>query len=288
MGKSIDTLVDDIYGVLDQDNDHVVDEDNVQATGELFKELLRTRFTKRKAESGEGVLRFSSLGKQDRQLWYAANMPETAEKFAPKQIGKFFFGDMIELFLLFLAREAGHEVTHTQFEVEIDRVKGHMDCVIDGVPVDCKSASAFSYQKFKDSSFIFDDPFGYVPQLSGYAHALGKTDRAAFLVMDKVHGDICIAELDEVTIEGNSPGPRISSLRGVLVQEEPPKRCYPDVAEGKSGNRKLGISCSYCPFKDECWKDANGGKGLRKFVYARGPVWLSHVAREPKVEESSP
>jgi hypothetical protein len=48
---------------------------------------------------------------------------------------------------------------------------------------------------------------------------------------------------------------------------------------------KLGINCSYCPFKEDCWKDANGGMGLRKFIYYNGPVWLTHVEREPKVEE---
>lgn len=278
------TLPDDIYRLFEEG--HEVSEESVAWAGEVFCDLLRSRFKKREEVKGEDVLRFSSLGKQDRQLWYAANMPDKAEKFSGKQLFKFLYGDVLEVLLLFLTKEAGHEVTHLQHEVDVDGIKGHMDAVIDGVPVDCKSASPFSYQKFKDGSFIFDDPFGYVPQLSGYAHALRRTDRAGFLVCDKVHGDICFAELDEITIEGNSPGPRIAELRRSLALPEPPKRCYPDVAEGKSGNRKLGISCSYCPFKDECWKDANGGKGLRKFVYARGPVWLSHVAREPKVEES--
>jgi hypothetical protein len=285
-GRDPATVPADIYALLADSADHEVSEENVEWAGEVFKDLLRSRLKRREEVKGEAVLRFSSLGKQDRQLWYAANMPEKAEKFSGKQLFKFLYGDVLEVLLLFLTKEAGHEVTHLQHEVDVDGIKGHMDAVIDGVPVDCKSASPFSYQKFADGTFTFDDPFGYVPQLSGYAHALGRTDRAGFLVCDKVHGDICFAELDEVTIEGNSPGPRISSLRGVLAQEQPPERCYPDQAEGKSGNRKLGISCSYCPFKDECWKDANGGKGLRKFVYARGPVWLTNVAREPKVEES--
>jgi hypothetical protein len=297
--KDISTLVEDIYAVLDERTEHNVDEANVEAAGELFKQVLRTRFAARQAKRGEEVLRFSSLGKKPRQLWYAANMPEKAEVLSPQTSFKFLYGDCIEILLLFLAKEAGHEVTHEQYEVECDGVKGHTDCVIDGIPVDAKSASPYSFGKFKDGSFVFDDPFGYIPQISGYAHALEEeakaseqaretayTDRAAFLVADKVHGSITFAEVDEYTLRGNPPGPKIAGLREVISSGTPPSRCYSDEPEGKSGNRKLGVGCSYCAFKDECWKDSNGGRGLRKFYYSRGPVWLSAVSREPNVNEA--
>jgi hypothetical protein len=273
------TLPADIYNLLADTTDHEVSEDNVEWAGEAFKELLRTRLTKKVEKKGEQVLRFSALGKKDRQLWYAANKPEAAEEMPPKAIFKFLYGDVIEILLLFLTKEAGHKVTHEQFEVETDGVKGHTDAVIDGVPVDCKSASSYSFGKFRDGSFVFDDPFGYIPQLSGYAHALGITDRAGFLVADKVHGDICFAEIDGYTIKGNPPAPRIKHLRGILNSTIPPERCYSDERHGESGNRKLGIGCSYCPFKNECWP------GLRKFYYSRGPVWLTQIKREPNVPE---
>lgn len=278
------SLPEDIYGLF-TGGGHEVSEDNVEWAGEVFKDLLRSRLTKREEKRGEDVLRFSALGKKDRQIWYDANMPEAAEKLPGKMGFKFLYGDVLEILLLFLAKEAGHEVSHEQFEVDVDGVKGHMDAVIDGVPVDCKSASTFSFQKFKDGSFKFDDPFGYMKQLSGYAHAIGKTDRAGFLVADKVHGDICFAEIDNYSIEGNPPGPRIAELRGVVAMPDPPARCYDDVPEGKSGNRKLGLNCSYCKMKDECWKDANKGQGLRRFSYSRGPVWLTEVRKEPRVDE---
>jgi hypothetical protein len=281
------TLPEDIYRVLDSASNHEVSEENVEWAGEVFKSLLRSRLQKREEKKGEDVLRFSALGKKDRQIWYDANMPEVSEKLPGKMSFKFLYGDVLEVLMLFLAKEAGHEVTHEQHEVDVDGVKGHMDAVIDGVPVDCKSASTYSFQKFKDGSFVFNDPFGYVKQLSGYAHAIGKTDRAGFLVCDKTHGDICFAELDEYSIEANPPGPRISELRGIIPASQPPARCYADEPEGKSGNRKLGLNCSYCSYKDECWKDANHGKGLRKFFYSRGPVWLTEVKKEPKVDEDA-
>jgi hypothetical protein len=281
------TLPEDIFRLLSDAEGHEVSEENVEWAGKVFMDLLRSRLKKREEKKGEEVLRFSSLGKKDRQIWYDANMPEASEQLPGKMHFKFLYGDVLELLMLFLAKETGHEVTHEQHEVDVDGVKGHMDAVIDGVPVDCKSASSFSYQKFANGGFVFDDPFGYIQQLSGYAHAIGKTDRAGFLVCDKTHGDICFAEIDALTIEGNPPQDRIEELRRILHSPEPPARCYEAEPEGKSGNLKLGIGCSYCPKKYECWKDANNGKGLRKFVYSRGPVWLTKIKKEPRVDEAS-
>lgn len=286
MSKDPTTLPEDIYQVLDSSSHHVANEENVQWAGELFKDLLRTRLTKREEKKGEEVLRFSSLGKKDRQLWYAANKPETAEKIPGNTMFKFLYGDAIEILTLFLAREAGHTVEDCQKGVSYDGVTGSIDAVIDGVLVDVKSASSFSFDKFKSGSYLFDDPFGYVSQLSAYASALG-TDRAGFLVADKVHGDIAFVEFDKAYIDGNPPGPRINHLREVIKSGTPPERCYDAVPEGKSGNQKLGVGCSYCAFKDECWKDSNGGKGLRKFWYSRGPVWLAEVKKEPLVAEAT-
>lgn len=278
------TIPEDIYRLLSDDNDHEVSEENVQWAGEVFKQLLRSRLKKREIKKGEDVLRFSALGKKDRQIWYQANMPEAAEQMPGKQNFKFLYGDTIEVLLLFLAKEAGHTVENTQLGVTCDGVNGSIDADIDGVLTDVKSASSFSFEKFRSGNYLFDDPFGYVSQLSAYANSLQR-DRAGFLVADKVHGDIAFVEFSKEYIEGNPPGPRIANLREVIKSETPPEKCYPPVPEGKSGNMKLGIGCSYCPFKDECWKDANDGKGLRKFIYSRGPVWLTDVKREPKVDE---
>ncbi len=279
------TIAEDIYHVLHEDTYHEASEENVQLAGEAFKDLLRQRLTKRHEVKGEDVLRFSALGKKDRQLWYAANKPEVGEKLGGKQQFKFLYGDVIEVLLLFLAAEAGHVVEDQQKEVEVDGVKGHIDAVIDGILVDVKSASSYSFDKFKSGGYLFDDPFGYVSQLSGYASALGR-GRAAFLVADKVSGEIAFVELDKAYLDGNPPAERIAHLREVVNDPEPPARCYDTVPEGKSGNRKLGVGCSYCAYKEDCWSDANGGTGLRKFFYSRGPVWLTDVKKEPRVNEA--
>ena len=79
---------------------------------------------------------------------------------------------------------------------------------------------------------------------------------------------------------------RISDLKKYLSDKKnKPPRCYEDVEDGASGNRKLCVECSYCAFKVDCWQDVNDGSGLRKFIYSSGPRWLTVVKKEPNVME---
>ena len=259
----------DIYNLFDPAHDHKVCEENVEWAGEQFKELLRVRLREREPST---ALRFSGLGKPDRQVWYIAKETE-AEPMPPKTYFKFLYGDVIELLILFLAKESGHTVERTQEQVEVDGVKGHIDAVVDG------TVSPYGYKKFADNNVLADDPFGYVQQLAGYASVLTPGEDAAWLAFDKVSGDICVTTLSASVIAGHDPATRISHLRNVISSDEPPDRCYPDVPDGKSGNRKLGTACSYCAFKHECWP------GLRTFLYAGRPRFLTTVVREPDVME---
>jgi hypothetical protein len=269
-------LPNDVYSLFDPSKDHEVCEENVEWAGEEFKNLLRTRLRERQ---GNNPMRMSGIGKPDRQFWYASRQAETAEAMSPKTYFKFLYGDVIELLILFLAREAGHTVERTQEEVEVNGVKGHIDAVVDGVVVDVKSAAPFSFQKFKKNSILEDDPFGYVQQLASYATILTPNQDAAWIAFDKVGGDICITPLSSSIIADHDPAARIEHLREIIASDNPPKRCYDDEPDGKSGNRKLGTACSYCAFKKECWP------GLRTFLYSGKPRFLTNVARVPDVME---
>lgn len=270
-------LPEDIYNLFDPTQHHEVNEENIEWAAEQFKDLLRTRLRER--QPLDNPLRFSSMGRPDRQIWYMAQKDVEPEAIAGKTYFKFLYGDMIELLLLFLAKEAGHTVERTQEELEVDGVKGHIDAVIDGVVVDVKSASPFGYKKFKNNAVTEDDPFGYVQQLAGYSSVLNPGEAAAWVAFDKVGGDICVSTLSASIINDFDPEERIKHLKEVVASEEPPERCYPDEADGASGNRKLGTACSYCSFKTECWP------GLRTFLYAGRPRFLTHVAKEPNVPE---
>ena len=277
--KSIDTIVEDIYELMDNGippQPRYLDEFLKDMQAAITKQLHPDNRVE------HNTLRMSNIGKGDRQLWYEVNGNDTKEELTPDTRLKFLFGDIIEALLIYLVKEAGHEVTHEQHEVEIGGIKGHTDCKIDGAMVDIKSASAYSFKKFKEGTLADNDAFGYMAQISAYAHA-EEAEEAGFLVMDKVLGKLCympVHDMDRI-----DPVSRIEHMKEVVAQDTPPERCHDAVPEGKSGNMKLGVNCSYCPHKDKCWEDANDGKGLRLFAYSNGPVWLTEVVKEPKVKE---
>ena len=239
---------------------------------------MRTRLAKREASTDP--LRFSSLGKKDRQIWHIAK-GTPSEKMQPNTFMKFLYGDIIELIVLFLAKEAGHTVENEQGEVEVEGVKGHIDALIDGRVVDVKSASSFGFQKFKNHKLLEDDPFGYVQQLSGYSNVLTPEEAPAFLAVDKVTGNMHVMELSTSITTTHPPLDRIQHLKKIVASSEPPPHCYDTVPDGKSGNMKLDTGCGYCQFKNSCYP------GLRTFIYSNGPMYLTRVVKLPDVTEAT-
>lgn len=281
-----DTLVDDIYRMIDTKEipDGVPIEQVINDFGENVKQILRNNITEH--EFDRRKLRMSNIGKKDRQLWYAYNGVE-GEKLMPHTRIKFLYGHLIEEMVLALTKLAGHDVTDEQKQVEVDGIKGSMDCKIDGVLTDVKSSSPYGFKKFKDGSLIDNDPFGYVEQIKGYAHAEGET-KFGWLVMDKTNGHLTYLKYDMEDesqwywskLNFFSSPERIKNIKEVVKQPNPPKKCYGHIPDGKSGNMKLGTGCSYCSYKYTCWEG-----GLRTFIYSNGPRYLTFVAREPDVLE---
>lgn len=279
MAKRIDTIVEDIYETLDKGMDDVPSHllDNL-VNG--IRSAVHTSLTDRETRA---TLRMSNIGTPcNRKLYYTVNNPEDKELLPPEARMKFLYGHLLEELLLFLAELSGHEVSGRQDEQEIEGIKGHRDAVIDGTLVDVKSASTFSFAKFQTGTLGQNDPFGYVDQLQSYLHA-GQTDdtikdkdRAAFLVVDKTLGKICL----DVHKRKDEDLTRVYQYKKELVaRDEPPARHYEPEPEGKSGNMKLGMNCSYCEFKKKCWP------GLRGFAYSNKPIYLTTVKKEPNVPE---
>lgn len=275
--SNIDSLVSDIYELLE--GKRISDPAVLEKFGPELGKVLTERLLA-KSEERVPTLRMSNLGRPLRQLWYEMNGYK-AEEITGKTHLKFLYGDIIESIVIVLAEAAGHKVERLQEEIEVDGIKGHIDAVIDGVLVDVKSASPFGYKKFEDGSLLTNDPFGYIGQLSGYAHSLKL--EARYIAVNKVLGDICTLKLPQEVINNYDVRGRIAEVRHNLGIKSPPARCYPDEPDGKSGNRRLGTGCSYCGHKLECWKEANSGNGLQVYAYSTGPRYLTEVKREPKV-----
>ena len=252
--------------------------------GENMKQILRDNITEH--EFDRRKLRMSNIGKKDRQLWYSYNGYK-GEELMPHTRIKFLYGHLIEEMILALTKLSGHDVTDEQKQAEVNGIKGSMDCKIDGVLTDVKSASPYGFKKFKDGSLIDNDPFGYVDQIKGYAHSEGVTD-VGWLVMDKTNGHLTYLKYDMADesqwywskLNFFSIEERIKNIKRVVKSETPPERCYEPIADGKSGNMKLAVGCSYCAYKHECW-----GKDLRTFIYSTGPRYLTEVKFVPSVLE---
>lgn len=281
MTKNIDDLINDMADLLEEGGE--VSQEIADKYGKLFSQMLVDRLKPREPRE-KGTLRMSNIGKPcSRQLWYEVNDPNGAEPLKASTKLKFLYGDVIELLVLALVEAAGHTVEGTQDTQKIAGITGHRDAVIDGVVIDVKSASSYSFEKFASGTLNKDnDAFGYLPQLQSYLTA-GQDDpvvvdknRGAFLVVDKTLGHFCL------DFHPRDPEP-IEELyeerKATVAAPEPPERAFTDIPEGAKGNLKLPMNCSYCSHKWTCWP------GLKGYAYSRGPVFLTKVVEAPRVPE---
>lgn len=275
--KDISTLVTDIESLF---NGHECNDILLDDFVTTLRDQIKLSF-KQYGEKRQGYLRMSNIGKPcHRQLWYECSSVEPEPLTAATRF-KFLFGHIIEALMIYLAKEAGHNVTDEQKQVTLDGIKGSMDCKIDGVLIDVKSTSSRSFDKFKSGKLADDDPFGYIGQIGGYAKAEG-TSQVGFLAVDKTLGHICLYMPENLP----DPSETIAKVKAAVNSEVPPERVQGATkADGASGNECLSTTCSYCNYKAECFKDANEGKGLRAFSYSNGPRFLTKVVREPNVAE---
>ena len=275
--SKINTVVKDVNKIFSQIGSGKpveLPEEKVDILLSNLKEALSQWSTPREKSVG---LRMSNVGRPNRQLWYDIKSNKNQEDFSPAVIFRFLYGHVVEELLLFFVDLAGHKVEHQQAEVNVLGLKGHVDCLIDDVVIDIKSASDFSFRKFKDGKLSQDDPFGYLAQLAAYEHGFGKSG-GGFLVANKSSGEICLYRPDELEVPNIES--RLETVRAELKEDVPPReRCYPIIAKGKSGNMGLHNSCKWCRHKFQCNPD------LRVFKYSNTLEYLTEVEVLPSVEE---
>ena len=279
--KNLSTLVEDIYNTISDLNsgNQEISEACLESLSVGVSNAVKGWATPK--ENKQFTLRMSNVGKPARQLYYNNKYNNSNDLDSPTLI-KFLYGHILEEVLIFLVKLAGHTVTDEQKEVILNDVKGHIDCKIDGEVVDIKTASSFAFKKFKNGTLREDDPFGYLSQLAGYETAEG-TSNGGFLVINKESGELTLYRPEDL----DNPNVKvlINKIKDIFKFDELPERCYNLAPSGTKGNMKLPRGCVYCHFKTECHSDANGGKGLRLFKYAKGIEYLTRVNYLPKVEE---
>jgi len=282
--KTIDTLVDDIYNLFE--NGYDITEEEANEFGQRMAGLITSRL-KEAGKKREPRLRLSGIAKADYKLWYEMKGYEPDTPMLPHTYIKFLFGDIIEELVLSLAKWAGHTVEEEQAEVELNGVKGHKDARIDGITVDVKSASSFSFKKFQQGTML-DNPQGFDQQYLGQIAAYIQADKesglhpddtmGAFVVMDKQHGRLTVLKVDAFMMPNMSE--RIDYIRNELLpMEEPPAPDYEPEPMGTSGNMVLPNTAGYCDHKFKIYPN------LRVFRYSNGLKFFTHVEKEPNVPE---
>lgn len=282
--KTLDTLIEDIYSKLDGlsngESLNISEEDIDLALSGMKESIMH--WSQPSERNKNFTLRMSNIGRPVRQLWFEKNDDSgQSVPSAATQI-KFLYGHILEEIALMLVRMAGHEVTDIQKEVNVDGILGHMDCKINGEVVDVKTASKFSFNKFRNGTLAENDSFGYLSQLAGYEEAEG-TSNGGFLVINKESGELCLFRPEDH--DKPKVVKKIKNIKHALDLDTPPEKCYDPIPDGKKGNMKLPTGCTFCAYKYKCHADANDGEGLRTFKYANGLAYLTKVVSTPNVDE---
>jgi len=281
MSKSIASLVEDIYGLFG--SGHEPSQASIDEFAKAVGTHVKDAFKKREPK---GTVRGSNVGTRcSRKLYYDVNSPGDAEPLEPHVLLKFLYGNILEELAFLLVEEAGHTVTNRQQEVSVEDVLGHVDGVVDGVIIDVKTASGYGINKFKDHKIETDDPFGYLDQIDFYREGLKNAPEvsirgtAGFLAIDKSSGQIYLDLYRRSEENSKAIVEKVRKSVSMVAGGDLPPRGFSDIPDGKSGNRRLCVECSYCPYKQSCWPN------LRKFLYSSGPRWFSKVEKEPRIDE---
>ena len=298
MSKHIDTLVADMYDVLENDKNHSLETEAITRFAASVAGHYQNAVSGVRRPRKDNVIYASELGKKCiRQLAYERTPGVEKEPIRGATLYKFLYGNVIEELTLQLVKSAGHKVTHEQAEFEYVfkvpdtlasteewKVRGRSDCVIDDeAMVDIKSASAFAFRKYTSQGIDKDnDSFGYIEQLDFYDTLWENTAKVTpnFLFVNKESGALGLVSSPYSASWKTRATTIAKTLSFFNAHSKYPERMEGyEVPEGKSGNMKLSTVCSYCPFKKTCHPT------VRTFLYANQPVFLTKVVREPKVPE---
>ena len=260
---------------------------------DLSRKALEKHFTRKKEDFR---LRMSNVGKPLCQLQMQAKGVEP-EKPSHDFIVRMIIGDMLEALVIVLLKAAKIEVKSQHQKVSLgvgDRqIEGEYDIELDDGIYDIKSVSPFSfttkfnadngYDKIKQS-----DSFGYISQGHGYGMAANKPFKG-WIAINKTTGEIVFTDAKHTDEEKKEVYSKIYNTSVALLDEKPFERCFTDVEEvyysKPTGNRTLGIECSYCPYKHDCWDNLE----FRRQLPSKGknPKWTWYTKIDPKWMEEN-
>ena len=274
-----------------------VDKTLVEEFGEACKKALLKQFSETRSNKFE--VRMSNAGRPLCQLQMEAKgIKGEGQPYNAKVRNT--FGDIIEALALFIMKSAGVKIKNEQKQVKYkfngEEIEGRQDVEIDEKIWDIKSASPYSFEKKfgEDGGFsevVKDDTFGYASQGFLYAESQ-KKDFGGWIVINKSTGEWTVCETPKLVepYKTNALTKAVDNIKA-LKEGVPFKRQYDAIEEtfrGKpTGNKVLGLACSFCPYKLPCW-----GSKLQLLPQqqskGKNPKWVWYTeVNNPKQEEES-
>jgi len=243
----------------------------IEKFGEDCKDAIRKQLSRR----GGYRLRMSGIGRPlcQQQL----EKEGMTQDVAYNDVMRFLMGDLVEAVAILVMKGAGINVVSEQkacdLKIADQDIKGTLDVVldIDGEEKvwDVKSTSPWSYEnKFSGRGgydvIKEDDPFGYVMQGHLYAEA-DKKPFGGWIAINKSSGEWDFVEAPEGQDADRKEYLKEANRRvSAIVNNEEFKVPFKAVPETytragqkiDTGNKLLPKTCTFCSFKEHCWKNA--------------------------------
>jgi len=267
----------------------------VEEFGEACKNALLKQFTEDRRSKFE--IRMSNAGRPLCQLQMEAKGVKGEGQPYNVKIRN-TFGDLIEALALFIMKSAGVNIKNEQkkvtYEFEGNKIEGKQDVEIENKIWDIKSASPYSFDKKfgEEGGFqevVRDDTFGYASQGFLYSESQNK-DFGGWIAINKSTGEWAVCETPKLVEPYKSEAIKKAKDNVKAIKDGAPfKRQYEAIEEkfrGKpTGNKVLGLACSFCPYKLPCW-----GSKLQLLPQqqskGKNPKWVWYTeVNNPKKEE---
>ena len=269
------------------DDSVAVSDKLIDEFGEMCKDAFRKQFTNKREKSFRA--RMSNIGKPLCQLQMEkSNAKPEGQPYNNKMRNT--FGDLIEALAVTIIKASGIKVDSTQksvsYNIDKSKIDGTYDIEIGKSIYDIKSASPWAFEhKFGDeggfNSIVEDDSFGYLSQ--GYLYSESENKKfGGWIVINKSTGEWLVTETPTEDEKYKNIAINLSKENlHALDEGKPFRRCFSDIEETfrkiPTGNRVLGIVCSFCPYKFPCW-----GKDKLQYLpqqqsKGKSPKWVYYT-----------
>ena len=242
-------------------------DDLIEAFGEDCKAAIRKQFSR----NSDYRIRMSGIGRPlcQQQLEKRGLKQDVAYN----DLVRFLIGDLVEAAAVLIMKGAGIKVEEEQsqcsLELDGQTVNGTLDVIIDEKVWDIKSTSPWSFEnKFSGrggyDAIKEDDPFGYIMQGFLYSESKG-LPFGGWIAINKSSGEWDFVEAPDDQEEDRKAYLEEAAKRVHAIVNDAefrvPFTSVPEVYTIKgekieTGNRLMPKTCTFCSFKEHCWKNA--------------------------------